>query len=334
MSCNDKTPSPPCEAPTNEPYSVAWHATALFLVLSSSLLGTMLPILGKRASAFRVPEFAYAIGKSLATGVILGVALIHMLKPANDSLTSECMPSAIRNLSNPLAYIICLASLAALHSLEACLRAYFDSCGIHLVSPVTSGERKHLLADSQAGGSYFHSSVSAFDDPEVSGDLHILSAVLLECGVSLHSLFVGLTVGVCADAELFTLMCALSLHQFFEGIALGSRLVDAALRPRTEHVFAAVFVLSAPFGTFLGVLCVYEGVINTKGGSYLLMQGILDSVCAGILLYVAFQLLVSDFYSDMRSSIHSVRSPRWFLLSMLGALWAGVGIMTLIGRYL
>ncbi|KAG5493753.1 hypothetical protein JIQ42_02128 [Leishmania sp. Namibia] len=326
--------SPSCEAPQSEHYSTAWHVVALFVVLCCSLFGTVLPIVGKRASAFRVPELTYAIGRSLATGVMLGVALIHMLKPANESLTSECMPSAIRKPSNPLAYIICLASVAAMHSLEACLRAFFDGCGTFLISPIASEERRHLLSGSKAGGHHFHSRVPAFDDPQGSDGMYIFSAVLLEFGVSLHSLFVGLTLGVCADAELYTLMCALSFHQFFEGIALGSRLVDAALRPRTEYVFAAIFVLSAPFGAVFGIICVHENVINIKGSSYLLTQGILDSVCAGILLYIGFQLLLSDFYADVRSTIHSVRSPRGFLLAMLVALWVGVSAMAFIGQYL
>ncbi|CBZ37476.1 cation transporter, putative [Leishmania donovani] len=328
------TPWPPsCEATENENYSSAWHVVALFVILGCSLLGTVLPILGKRVSAFRVPEYAYAIGKSVATGVVLGVALIHMLKPANESLTSDCMPSALRNFSKPLAYIICIASVAAMHSLEACLRVFFDGYGAVRDLPIASGESQHLLSGSQAGGHHFHPSAPAFDSWKSSGGLQILSAVLLEFGVSLHSLFVGLTVGMCADAELYTLMCALSFHQFFEGVALGSRLVDAALTLRTEYVLAAVFVLSAPLGTAVGIMCVCEHIINTKGSMYLLTQGILDSVCAGILLYIGFQLLVGDFYADMQSTVHNVRSPRGFLLAMLVALWAGVSIMALIGQY-
>ncbi|CBZ30128.1 putative cation transporter [Leishmania mexicana MHOM/GT/2001/U1103] len=328
------TPWPPsCGATEKENYSVAWHVVALFVILNCSLLGTVLPMLGKRVSAFRVPEYAYAIGKSVATGVVLGVALIHMLKPANESFTSECMPNGLSSLSEPLAYIICIASVAAMHSLEACLRVFFEDFGAGLNPPIASEESQHLLSDSQAGGHHLHRCAPAFYGREGSGSLQILSAVLLEFGVSLHSLFVGLTVGMCANAELYTLTCALSFHQFFEGVALGSRLVDAALTLRTEYVFAAVFVLSAPFGAAVGIMCVCEHMINTKGSVYLLTQGILDSVCAGILLYIGFQLLVVDFYADMRSSVQTVRSSRGFLLAMLVAFWAGVSIMALIGLY-
>ncbi|GET92077.1 zinc transporter, putative [Leishmania tarentolae] len=324
---------PNCEGTDNENYSIASHVVALFVILWFSLLGTVLPILGKRVPAFRIPEYAYAIGKAVATGVVLGVALIHMLKPANESLTSECIPTSLRNISEPLAYIICISSVAAMHTLEASLRVFFEGYGAAPISPIASEESQHLLSRSQAVGHHLHPLVPTFYGGEGSGGLQILSAVLLEFSVSLHSLFVGLTVGMCADAELFTLVCALSFHQFFEGVALGSRLIDAALTMRTEYVFAAVFVLSAPFGAVVGIVCVCEQLINTKGSTYLLTQGILDSVCAGILLYIGFQLLVDDFYSDMLANMHNVRSPRGFLIAMLVAFWTGVSIMALIGQY-
>lgn len=336
MSYNENAVPMRCNALQHESYSVAWHVVALFVVLGSSFVGTVLPILGKRVDAFRVPEYVYAIGKSIATGVVLGVAVIHMLEPANEALTSECLPNVIRNLSNPLAYMICLASVAAMHSLEACLRVFFENRATANFAHIESEESEHLLSGSDGGGNggHHHHPIIFIDDPETTGGMNLLSAILLEFGVSLHSIFVGLTVGVSADSELYTLVCALCLHQFFEGVALGSRLVEASLTPKAEYVFSAVFVLSAPFGAAIGVMIICEHLVNTNGGSYLLTQGILDSVCAGILLYLGFQLLVSDFYSDLRQHSRKVRYPRVFLTAMLIGLWSGLIIMALIGQYL
>ncbi|KPA84447.1 putative cation transporter [Leptomonas pyrrhocoris] len=332
MSYNEQGESMRCTALHHESYSVARHIAALFAILAGSFLGTVLPILGKRGDRFRVPDYVYAVGKSIATGVVLGVAVIHMLEPANASLTSECLPDAIRNLSNPLAYMICLAAVAAMHSLEACLRTFFENRTASNFARVESDENEHLLSCSDIG--HHHHPVIYVDDPETTSGVNLLSAVFLELGVSLHSVFVGLTVGVCADAELYTLVCALCFHQFFEGVALGSRLVEASLTPKTEYVFSAVFVLSAPFGAAIGVMIVCEQLVNTNGSSYLLTQGLLDAVCAGILLYLGFQLLVSDFYSDLRAHSRGVRFPRLFLTAMLLGLWSGLVIMALIGQYL
>jgi solute carrier family 39 (zinc transporter), member 1/2/3 len=333
MSYNDNAVTMRCTTLQHESYSVPWHVVAIFAVLTSAFFGTVLPILGRRVEAFRAPEYVYAVGKSIATGVVLGVAVIHMLEPANESLTSECLPDAIRNLSNPLAYIICLASVAAMHSLEACLRVFFENRAAANFAHPESEESEHLLSGSD-GGYHHHHPIVLIDDAATTSGVNLLSAVLLEFGVSLHSIFVGLTVGVSADAELFTLVCALCLHQFFEGVALGSRLVEASLTPTAEYIFSAVFVLSAPFGAAVGVMVVCEHLVSTNGSSYLLMQGILDSVCAGILLYLGFQLLVSDFYSELHTYSRKVRFPRLFLIVMLLGLWSGLIIMSLIGQYL
>lgn len=333
MSYNENDVPVRCTALQHEKYSVAWHVAALFVVLGSSFFGTILPILGKRVEAFRVPEYVYTIGKAVATGVVLGVAVIHMLEPANESLTSECLPDGVRNLSNPLAYMICLGAVAAMHTIEVCLRVFFENRFSANFASVESEESEHLLSGSDAGHHHHHPIVF-LDDPEVAGGMNLLSAILLEFGVSLHSIFVGLTVGVSADAELYTLVCALCFHQFFEGVALGSRLVEASLTPKAEYVFSAIFVLSAPFGAAVGVMIISEHLVNTNGASYLLTQGILDAVCAGILLYLGFQLLVSDFYADLRLQSRKVRYPRVFLAAMLVGFWSGLVIMALIGQYL
>lgn len=53
----------------------------------------------------------------------------------------------------------------------------------------------------------------------------VLSIIFFECGASIHSIFVGLAIGVCPDEELWTLCIAIVLHQFFEGVAIGASLV-------------------------------------------------------------------------------------------------------------
>lgn len=55
----------------------------------------------------------------------------------------------------------------------------------------------------------------------------VIAAVCMEFGVTLHSLFVGLDVGLTTDRSLKPLLIALVFHQMFEGMSMGSRLVDA-----------------------------------------------------------------------------------------------------------
>lgn len=55
----------------------------------------------------------------------------------------------------------------------------------------------------------------------------VIAAICMEFGVTLHSLFVGLDVGLTTDRSLKPLLIALVFHQMFEGMSMGSRLVDA-----------------------------------------------------------------------------------------------------------
>ena len=129
------------------------------------------------------------------------------------------------------------------------------------------------------------------------------------------------------------LLIALCFHQFFEGIALGSRLADAHL-PSTWHELALTFVfaIAAPVG--LGVGVAVTAGLNPNGATFLLVQGIFDSVCAGMLLYLAFSLLFHDFTLDMKRHCGG-KKQEWVLqVGMFAAMWTGAGIMAFIGKYM
>jgi zinc transporter ZupT len=51
-----------------------------------------------------------------------------------------------------------------------------------------------------------------------------VSAYLLEFSLAIHSVIIGITVGVAANSELAALIPVLCFHQLFEGIALGAML--------------------------------------------------------------------------------------------------------------
>jgi hypothetical protein len=188
-----------------------------------------------------------------------------------------------------------------------------------------------------------------------------------------HSLFIGLTTGLAGASQLKVLLVALSFHQFFEGVALGARLADASnLSTRLDVILSLVFSVSAPIGIACGIGAATR--FNTNGEMYLLVQGTLDSVCAGILLYIGFDLLIHDFAADVREKCQfrpgdsdgalepvtvttqgyntlSTASPlstkasqrdaslgqvdgRVLHAGMFAGLWLGAGFMAYVGRYL
>jgi hypothetical protein len=83
-----------CDAEPLENYDFPLHIGAVFIVLGAALIGTILPVIGKAHKRLRLNDYVFSIGKSFGTGVILATGFIHMLSPAEQNLTSPCLPPA------------------------------------------------------------------------------------------------------------------------------------------------------------------------------------------------------------------------------------------------
>ncbi|ESL07554.1 hypothetical protein TRSC58_04755 [Trypanosoma rangeli SC58] len=157
----------------------------------------------------------------------------------------------------------------------------------------------------------------------------------MEFGVTLHSVFIGLTVGISSDTQTKALLVALVFHQMFEGLALGSRLADASMRMTLELLLAVIFSISAPVGTAVGVGAVVGSKVSVTGAAFVVVQAIFDSMCGGILMYLGFVLMLSDFPMDLRRHAGAgMAHSGWKRLAMFVALWAGAGLMAGIGKWL
>ena len=110
-----------------------------------------------------------------------------------------------------------------------------------------------------------------------------------------------------------------------------------------------IFAISAPLGMAGGVAIITAGSVNPGGVTYLLVQGVFDSICAGILLYLGYALVMFDFPEDVRThckeedseavtsgpkaATTGTRVP-WRRYAMYLALWMGAGAMAVVGMYL
>ena len=93
---------------------------------------------------------------------------------------------------------------------------------------------------------------------------------------------------------------------------------------------ALVFSISAPVGIAIGIATASS--LNVNGETYLLVQGIFDAVCGGILIYIGYSLLLIDFVRDMETV--AVRPhKRLKQAAMFAFLWLGAGLMAFIGKY-
>jgi zinc transporter 1/2/3 len=358
-----------------EIYNQDLHIAALFIIFAASMLGSFAPLLGKYIPRFVIHPFIIVVGKCLGIGILLACALVHMLQPSNAALTNECLPHSFTEGYAAYAYLFAMLAILMMHFIDFTVehyvkKFYTQSQQQHATTPQPSpdspccntesglsnevqcsncdgDENTSIQINVSVSKAVVPSIIQEQESPTNGGhshshgillDKHIqrtLAAFLLEFGVTSHSILVGLQVGVVSEAKLHVLIVALCFHQCFEGVALGSRVVDAAMSSKCkEFLFLFCFAISAPIGIGIGIALISN--FNPNGATYLLIQGTLDGVCAGILLYLGLMLLSHDFHEDLHQ--YGYRKTNKYNVihrcSMFIALWLGGGLMAFIGKYL
>ncbi len=159
---------------------------------------------------------------------------------------------------------------------------------------------------------------------------HKISTYLLEFGIALHSILIGLTLGTTTESFI-PLFIALSFHQFFEAIALGAQIARLdRISLRAAIFMITFFALTTPVGIGIGI-GIHSKTYNPKSIASLLVNGIFDSISAGILIYVALVNLITAEMGVGAHAFHTLRKRLKFLYFI--ALYAGVGAMAIIGRW-
>ena len=449
--------SGPCDVLEPPDWTTGLHVAAVFVVLIASSMGAGIPLLAKYHPGFDLDPYWIMLGKCMGIGVVISCALVHMLQPSSESLTSPCLPWEFNTDYNAYAFLYAVLAILAMHFLDFIVEAYLlkrwlakaergdgHGHGHHGHGPqqppvggrreeiamVKIGEADTAVAairippeadaaydkeadDAKAQGSeggrplktaadmpdhpspspptsptadgsgmpeldtpHAHSSsayktlasptaagaaspsaaatgsgaaldfrvgkqLAALSAGEgghghvhnillVAGLKRTISAYMLEFGVTVHSVFIGLANGIDGDDQLHVLLVALVFHQMFEGIALGSRIADANMPTHWhEAVLTILFSLAAPFGIAIGI-AVKTG-LNPNGETFLMVQGTFDGICAGILIYIGLVLLLRDFPEDMQ---RFCRDDWRRKAGMFVALYIGAGLMSFIGKYL
>ncbi len=80
--------------------------SAVFVILATSSFGAFFPLLSSRYSFIRLPDICFFIAKYFGSGVIVATAFIHLLQPADENLSYECLGAPFTEY--PMAYAICL----------------------------------------------------------------------------------------------------------------------------------------------------------------------------------------------------------------------------------
>ncbi|XP_010262122.1 PREDICTED: zinc transporter 4, chloroplastic isoform X2 [Nelumbo nucifera] len=160
------------------------------------------------------------------------------------------------------------------------------------------------------------------DEESESGVRHVVVSQILELGIVSHSVMIGLSLGVSqSPCTVRPLIAALAFHQFFEGFALGGCISQARFKWASAMMMACFFAITTPVG--IGIGTGVASFYNPNSPRALAIEGILDSVSAGILVYMALvDLIAADFLSKrMRCNV------RLQVISYL-TLFLGAGLMS------
>ncbi|RPD58926.1 ZIP zinc/iron transport family [Lentinus tigrinus ALCF2SS1-7] len=185
----------------------------------------------------------------------------------------------------------------------------------------------HAHSDVEAARAHAH-----HHHPHAVGDspaAQVIGIAILEFGVLLHSILVGLTLAV--NEEFRVLFVVIVFHQTFEGLGVGSRLAFVRLPQKYNYIpvlGAVLFGITTPIGIAVG-LGVRE-TYNPDSTTASIVSGILDAFSSGILLYTGLVELMAHeflFNSDMLSGSNKK------LAYALGCMILGAGLMALLGRW-
>ncbi|KAJ7641505.1 Zinc/iron permease [Roridomyces roridus] len=126
----------------------------------------------------------------------------------------------------------------------------------------------------------------------------VVGIIVLELGIMLHSLVIGLTLALTTGGDFTSLLTAVVFHQLFEGLSLGIRFA-ALPKPKGQRdwfsiVLSLLFALTTPSGLAIGVLAFAH--TSKVLPSTLLLKGVMSAVSAGMLIYAAtVEMIAADF---------------------------------------
>ena len=319
--------------------NLGWHIGAIFFVLVASAMGVFLPLILNRGEGGQRFKILLAIGKHIGTGALLSLGFIHLLFPAIEELGNACLGSPWTEY--PFALLFAMLTAMLMHVVEVVVHSFVHSRA-HRGDDNSrlDVERGVKQPDSILEGE-FHQSEVPLAGPgnlRLAGHNHgvllhareeeAVAAFVLEGGLAVHSVIIGIALGIADEGELTALIPALSFHQLFEGFAMGSQIASVGFKSWKAIVLALIYTVSAPVGVAIGIGI--RSSYDANSASAILSQGILEAVSAGIILYAAFvTMLAYEFASDY----HEFKTTP-VRVALFAALWFGAGVLSVIGIWL
>jgi zinc transporter 1/2/3 len=332
----------------------------MFIIFVAGMLGGLPGILLKRYTAAGDTSSyagkAASVLRAFAAGTILSLAIIHVLPEAYEQLEGFVGYSwgGVAAVGG-VVVLACVESLLQARVLDNLPQGQsvesadgLHGLGAHHGHHTLSSNGKAAAADAAAKQVALEEGVRRVQVPQphhhhaclhstpdafvasAAGELQnvrqYLAAYTMELGCIFHSVIIGVSIGVILDSmsALVAMIIAISFHQMVEGLSLGSILARAPFGMVKQLVMLTVYALTTPLGIAVGI-----GVAHTYDPDSTVaraVQGSLNGVSGGMLLYMSIYQLIGEEFSNMQ--LLTSKGWRWGLYA---ALVMGTVSMAVLG---
>ncbi|KAF5374376.1 hypothetical protein D9758_004544 [Tetrapyrgos nigripes] len=194
---------------------------SIFIIGIGSTLGALLPVLARRSTWVKVPKSLFDFAKYFGSGVIIATAFIHLLSPALEALESECLSEGWHDY--PYALALCMLSIFLIFILEFMTFRWgtsklsragtqYDAHGhAQAISSHASHGPEGAVTETRKTVDWDEES---HRPPTRALDLawaQVIGVAVLEFGVILHSVLIGLTLAV--DEDFIVLFVVVVFHR-------------------------------------------------------------------------------------------------------------------------
>ncbi|CAJ1972878.1 unnamed protein product [Sphenostylis stenocarpa] len=312
---------------------------AMASIMVAGFGGIAIPLAGKSRRLLRPDGDAFTAAKAFAAGVILATGFVHMLRDSWEALGNPCLRTRWGAWGKfPFTGFFAMVSALCTLLVDFMATGYYerkegrrrverakvvDEFGSDEEALLETGivEVMDVGGEGRHPAQRTHSHSHHCDDVE-STVRHVVVSQVLELGIVSHSMIIGLSLGVSqSPCTMRPLIVALSFHQFFEGFALGGCISQAQFKTLSATIMSCFFALTTPLGVAIGAGI--ASVFNPFSPGALITEGILDSLSAGILMYMALvDIIAADFLSK------KMRGDFRLQITCYCLLFLGAGLMS------
>ncbi|KAK1438295.1 hypothetical protein QVD17_04102 [Tagetes erecta] len=362
MSTGSCGVSPELEACFDEKAAFTLKIGAIVSILLAGIMGVTVPLVGKKWQILRSDLGFFVATKAFAAGVILATGFVHILPDATSALSDPCLPKFPWSSFPFAGFIAMMATLVTLLADFVSTQYYegkqemqikgsgievddLDSVvvplvvkdggvneergknGIQIVGMDGHDAHQARIHENGQMQEQLKSHKHAFDDDTDSVVRYVVVSQVLEFGIVSHSIIIGLSLGVSqSPCTIRPLLGALSFHQFFEGFALAGCISQARFGVLRSTLMASFFAITTPISVGIGIGI--SSFYNHNSPRALIIEGVLNSIAAGILIYMALvDLIAAEFLSKrMKSNLGEQ-------IVSFAALFIGAGLMASLAAW-